>query len=84
MHFGATAAIFERAQYLRNHPTLAEEILWEHLRKHQIRYKFRRQHPMSKHVVDFYSHALKFVIEIDGSINDVEEQQLADQEKESP
>ncbi len=83
MHFGVTPAIFERARFLRKHPTLAEEILWEQLRKNQTRYRFRRQHPLSKFVVHFYCHALKFVIELDGSVHDLEEQQLTDMERET-
>ncbi len=81
MHFGASATIFQRAHYLRNHPTPAEEMLWEQLRKHQIKYRFRRQHPLSRYVVDFYCHQLKFVIELDGSVHSVEEQKLTDHEK---
>ncbi len=83
MHFGASPLIFERARYLRKHPTPVEEILWKHLRKHQILYKFRRQHPLSKYVVDFYCHANRFAIELDGSIHNDKEQQLIDQEKET-
>ena len=32
-------------------------------------YHFRRQHPISKYVVDFYCEALKLVIEVDGNIH---------------
>jgi len=40
--------------------------LWNHLRKNQLGYRFRRQHSIGPYIVDFYcpSHAL--VIEIDG------------------
>jgi len=36
------------------------------LRNNQLGIKFRRQHHVSKHIVDFYCHKLKLVIEIDG------------------
>ncbi|MEO6131285.1 MAG: endonuclease domain-containing protein [Saprospiraceae bacterium] len=81
MHYGASATIFERARYLRNHPTEAEEILWHQLRNHRLKQKFRRQHPMSKYVVDFYCHALKFIIEVDGSVHDTIDQKANDLEK---
>ena len=31
--------------------------------------RFRRQHPISKFIVDFYCHKAKLVIEIDGEIH---------------
>ncbi len=47
--------------------TRAEEILWERLRGSRLRgAKFRRQVPFDRFVVDFYCHAAKLVIEIDG------------------
>jgi very-short-patch-repair endonuclease len=83
MHFGAKASIFQRAALLRNNPTPAEEILWERLRNNQLGYRFRRQHPMKIFAVDFYCHFLRFVIEVDGSIHQEAETQVADQEKEA-
>ena len=83
MHFGAYPGIFAYAKTLRNNPTRAEKVLWSHLRKHQTKYRFRRQHPMWKYVVDFYCHFLKLVIEIDGEIHLEEEVQLKDEEKET-
>lgn len=32
-------------------------------------YKFRRQHPISEFVADFYCHTLKLVVEVDGGIH---------------
>jgi cyclase len=34
-------------------------------------FKFRRQHPYSVYIFDFYCHSIKLVIEVDGSIHDV-------------
>lgn len=31
--------------------------------------RFRRQHPLSIYIVDFYCHNVKLVIEVDGSIH---------------
>jgi very-short-patch-repair endonuclease len=69
MHFGASPVIFEYANQLRKNLTRAEQILWGYLRKNYLGYKFRRQHPMDKYVVDFYCHPLRLVIEIDGEIH---------------
>ena len=35
MHNGARPSTFKNAEFLRNHPTKAEEMLWEKLRKNQ-------------------------------------------------
>src|SRR4029453_7821073 len=53
--------------------TSAENIIWQHLHINEWKLKFRRQHPISNFVVDFYCHPLKLVIEIDGDIHTNEE-----------
>ena len=45
------------------------------------KYKFRRQHPISIYVADFYCHKLKLIIEIDGSIHDSEEAKFNDKRR---
>ena len=69
IHFGASKRIFINAKALRNSETFAEKLLWSRLRNNQLEYHFRRQHPLSNYVVDFYCEALKLVIEVDGSIH---------------
>jgi cyclase len=81
MFYEATPLIFKRAQELRYHSTPAEIKLWEYLRSKPSGYKFRRQHPISPFVTDFYCHALKLVIEVDGSIHNKEEVKQADKSK---
>jgi len=73
MFFGAGPLIFKRAEELRKTLTSAERTIWGHLRINKWKLKFRRQHPMSNFVVDFYCHRIKLVIEIDGTIHDVDE-----------
>ena len=68
-------------QSLRAKPTKAEEILWQHLRRNQLGYKFRRQFSINSVVVDFCSEQLKLVIEIDGWTHDFEKTQLKDARK---
>ena len=45
------------------------------------KYKFRRQHPISIYIADFYCHKLKLVIEIDGSVHNSEESKLNDKKR---
>ena len=67
MHIFASPLIFRYAQELRENPTPAEEILWEHLRERKMEgEKFRRQHPSKKFVVDFYCYKHRLGIELDG------------------
>lgn len=54
-------------------------ILWGGLREDIANFKFRRQHPISKYIVDFYCHKLKLVIEVDGSIHSSEENRKLDE-----
>jgi len=36
-------------------------------------FKVRRQHPFSNYILDFYYHALNLVIEVDGTIHQLQE-----------
>ena len=57
----------EFARRLRKQPTRAEDILWERLRGSRFHgAKFKRQVPFDRFVVDFYCHAAKLAIELDG------------------
>ena len=47
--------------------TRAEQLLWAQLRGSRFHAaKFRRQVPFDRFVVDFYCHAAKLVVELDG------------------
>jgi len=69
MFYGAGNLIFENAKKLRENPTNAETVLWGYLKQWPLGQKFRRQHPIGIYIADFYCHALKMVIEVDGSIH---------------
>lgn len=74
MYFGATPAIFKLARELRKNETEAEKILWKKLNKNQLfGLQFRRQHPINKFIADFYCAKIKLVIELDGSIHEIDE-----------
>ncbi len=56
-----------KARELRKNPTDAERVLWRHLRLRQFSgYKFRRQQPMRKYIVDFVCLEKRLIIEVDG------------------
>ena len=47
--------------------TETEKILWNRLKERQINgFKFRKQHPIDRYILDFYCHEKKVAIEIDG------------------
>ncbi|MBI4945122.1 MAG: DUF559 domain-containing protein [Bacteroidetes bacterium] len=69
MFYKASPLVFQIATELRSKPTPAEELLWSYIGQGQLGIKFRRQHPASMYVLDFYAHKLKPAIEIDGSIH---------------
>lgn len=58
-----------KARYLRKSETNVEKILWKELRNNNLGIKFRRQHPISNFVVDFYASKYKLAIELDGSVH---------------
>ena len=55
-----------RARRLRRRTTDAERFLWDALRKDQLGWRFRRQHPIPPYVVDFACVEARLVIEADG------------------
>ena len=79
MHYGASKLIFQRAQELRKFPTHEEEIMWGYLSGNKLGIKFRRQHPLSNYIADFYCHSLKLVVEIDGGIHNKADVKINDE-----
>jgi cyclase len=78
MFYGASPIIFELARKLRNNVTDSEMILWGILKTHFPDLKFRRQHPVSIYIADFYCHSHKLILEIDGSIHNLPDVQAND------
>ncbi|HEX6911041.1 MAG TPA: DUF559 domain-containing protein [Longimicrobium sp.] len=59
-----------RARELRQQATPAEQVLWDALRAGRLDgLKFRRQHPVSRFVLDFYCAAHRLCIEVDGEVH---------------
>ena len=65
----------EFARENRKHQTIAESVLWEHLRHNQLGTEFRRQHIVSDYIVDFVSLDKNLVIEVDGAYHAEREQE---------
>lgn len=83
-YFGASPEIIRRARLLRMNMTLAEKALWELLRRKGLNgIRFRRQHPISCFIVDFYCHRAGLVIEIDGDVHSEKEQSERDEDRTS-
>ncbi len=55
------------ARKLRQGGNLSEVLLWHELKKDKLGYRFLRQRPIGKYIVDFYCHLLNLAIEIDGA-----------------
>ena len=78
----APASSFGKATVLRNNETDAEKLLWEKLRNNNLGgFKFRRQHPISLYIADFYCHKLKLIIEVDGEYHYTKDQIPKDEER---
>ncbi len=64
--------LLQRARELRQGQTSAEEVLWEYLRDRRLlNAKFRRQHNIGRYIADFYCHAIRLVVEVDGEIHNL-------------
>ena len=73
MYYGADSKTMNAASILRKNMTVPELILWQKLKDRTIfKCKFRRQHPVSFFIADFYCHEYKLVVEVDGEIHNDE------------
>jgi very-short-patch-repair endonuclease len=57
-----------RARNLRSSQMSAEAKLWQALRNRRLaRWKFRRQHPIDRYIVDFVTLDGNLIVEVDGA-----------------
>ncbi len=60
--------LVRHARSLRQSSTDSERLLWRHLRDRRLGgFKFRRQAPIGRYIVDFACFEVKVVVELDGS-----------------
>lgn len=80
LHKGASSKLFEFAKVNRKKQTPAEKILWDALRNRKLEgHKFRRQHPISQFIADFYCHESSLIVEVDGGYHSGKEQAEIDE-----
>ena len=65
-----TGASNARAKVLRRTMSPPEIALWMALRQRPAGLKFRKQHPSGPFVADFYCHAARMIVEVDGTAHD--------------
>jgi very-short-patch-repair endonuclease len=70
----------ERSRELRREMTPAERLLWHEIRARKLGVRFRRQQVIAGFIVDFYCHKAALVIEIDGDIHDLQQDEDARRE----
>lgn len=67
------------ARFLRRRLSLPEGLLWRAIKCGKVGgLKFRKQHPMSPYVLDFYCHAARLCVEVDGAAHGLGRQQAND------
>ena len=71
----------QRARELRRDMTPAEKIFWQELRSNKLGIHFRRQQIIAGFIVDFYCHKGVLVVEVDGDIHDLQQEDDALREK---
>jgi very-short-patch-repair endonuclease len=72
------------ARNLRKRESWAERLMWSWLRDHRFAdYKFRRQHPIGPHVLDFFCNEAKLDIEVDGFQHGAQHHMVADAERDA-
>ena len=70
------------ARRLRRSQTRAEEKLWQHLRNRQLLgFKFRRQVPIDRFIVDFVCFDAKVIVEVDGATHGTQDEVMRDTER---
>ena len=75
-------ALLQFARDLRQHMTDAEHCLWHCLRGKQLDgFRFRKQHPIARFVLDFYCPAARLAIEIDGAQHNTSPERASDDER---
>jgi len=65
----------DKRKEMRDNMTLAESVLWEHIKSKKLGVKFRRQHVIGNYIPDFVALSCKLIIEVDGEIHNFQKEQ---------
>ena len=76
-----TAPAVGAGEELRRDMTPAEKLLWQELRANKLGVHFRRQQVIAGFIVDFYCHTASLVVEVDGDIHDLQQEEDVRREK---
>ena len=71
----------EFAKKNRENMTLAEQVLWEELKKNQTGHRFLRQHIIGDYIVDFLCKDDGLIVEVDGGYHRTDEQKKRDAQR---
>ena len=58
------------ARYQRKNPAKAEQVFWQLVRGKALGFRVRRQYACGDYILDFYIHAARLCIEMDGPLHD--------------
>ncbi len=79
---GASHELVSAARALRVEQTPEERLLWDALRERKLEgCKFRRQHPLGSHILDFVCVERRLAVELDGAHHAKEDQHRYDRER---
>ena len=59
-----------RARAYRKDQSVAEQWLWNAIRKDKLGFRFRRQFPIENYILDFYCFEAKVCVEMDSDLHD--------------
>jgi very-short-patch-repair endonuclease len=72
------------AKQLRRRLSLPEGLLWRAIKGRKVRnLHFRKQHPVGPYILDFYCHAVRLCVEVDGSSHGFGDQPARDARRDS-
>jgi len=54
---------------LRKEAGASEQVFWSFIRKERLGFRFRRQFPVDRFVLDFYCHEARLAVEVDGEVH---------------
>ncbi|MBS1701486.1 MAG: DUF559 domain-containing protein [Armatimonadetes bacterium] len=67
-----------RARTLRKNQSVAEQWVWNAIRKEKLGFRFRRQFAVGPYILDFYCPEVKLCIEMDSDLHDLERDKIRD------
>jgi very-short-patch-repair endonuclease len=64
----------DKRKEMRDNMTLAESVLWGHIKSKKLGVKFRKQHVIGNYIPDFVALSCKLIIEVDGEIHNYQKE----------